>query len=181
MRKALYILGQLNDLDVEWMIANGHRDLVRRGEVLIRQGIAIDSVYILLSGLFQVVDDRGGGRELARLGSGEIVGEMSFIDLRPPVATVSAVEDGVVLGIPKPALRQKLESDTGFAARFYRALAIFLSDRMRATLGVHSGRSSPGGVDEGAEQDDELDLNVMDTVHLAGARFDQILKRLSGA
>ena len=50
MRKVLFLFGQLNDDDVEWLIANGATRQLTRGEVLIRQGVAIDSVFILLAG-----------------------------------------------------------------------------------------------------------------------------------
>jgi hypothetical protein len=39
-----------------------------------------------------------------------------------------------VLIIPKTALHKKIETDDAFAKRFYRALAIFMADRLRDTL-----------------------------------------------
>ncbi|MBR9813719.1 cyclic nucleotide-binding domain-containing protein [bacterium] len=179
MRKALYVLGELEDADLEWMIANGDRREVAQGTRLINQGEALDSMFILLRGRFSVTDQNLGDRELAVLQSGEIVGEMSFVEARPPTATVTATEPGLVLGLPLGELQAKLETDTGMAARFYRALAVFLSDRMRATVRTLGYGDAKVTVDEDGVQDDELDLNVLDKVHLAGERFDQMLKRLS--
>lgn len=177
MRKALYIMGELTDLDVDWLMEHGERRSIGRNVPLIKQGEAVAFMYIVLRGLFSVVDEKLGKRELARLGSGEIVGEMSFIQTQPPSATVMALEDGLVLALPRAALEAKLKSDTGFAARFYRALAVFLSDRMRATVRTLGYGAAATTLDEDAVQDDELDLNVMDKVHLAGQRFESILKR----
>jgi len=74
-------------------------------------------------------------------------------------------------------LREKLATDAPFAGRFYRALCIFLADRMRsATRRLGYGDAV---ADEVAARG-ELNENVMDTVHLAGARFDRMLKRLAG-
>jgi CRP/FNR family transcriptional regulator, cyclic AMP receptor protein len=179
LRKALYILGQLTDLDVEWLVKEGHRTPVRRGDVIIRQRVPVESLYIVLSGEFSVTDERMGGAELARLGSGEIVGEMSFIDAAPPSATVRAEAEGLVLALRRDALQRKLEGDTAFAARFYRALAIFLSDRLRATVGRLGYGDVKQGLDEEVMQEDELDLKVLGNIHLAGARFDTIIKRMS--
>ena len=83
MRKVLYILGQLDDADVEWMAEIGHRERIADGQVLIRQGQKIDAVYIVLQGEM-TVSVAGRGR-IARLGSGEIVGEISFVDAPPAV------------------------------------------------------------------------------------------------
>ena len=73
-----------------------------------------------------------------------------------------------------------MAEDTAFAARFYRALATFLSDRMRGTL-LRLGYGDDRQLDEETEQEGELDDNVLDNVSLAGARFDRMLKRLLGA
>ena len=70
-------------------------------------------------------------REIARIGAGEIVGEMSFVDARPPSATVRAATDVVVYAISKQLLQWHLEHNVAFAARFYKAVATFLSDRVR--------------------------------------------------
>ena len=179
MRKVLFILGQLSDGDVEWLGRAGVRRKVRGGEVLVEQGRPIDALYIVLDGRLSV--SLAGRGEIARRGSGEIIGEMSLIDARPPAASVTALEDAVVLAIPQAALEAKAAEDAAFAARFYRALATFLSDRMRGTL-LRLGYGDDREPDEQtAQEEDELDDNVLDNVSLAGARFDRMLKQLLGA
>jgi CRP/FNR family cyclic AMP-dependent transcriptional regulator len=182
MKKVLYILGQLSDTDADWMTRTGHRETVSAGAVLIRQGHPIDHLYIVLDGNLSVTDARLGNRELARLGAGEMVGEMSFVDAAPPNATVTAVQNSVVLAIPRNRLSERLEKDPGFAARFYRAIATFLSDRLRATVGrLGYGDSAPAvEIDDEAVyiETDELDDNVLDNVHLAGDRFERMLQQL---
>jgi len=178
MRNSLFILGPLSDDDIEWLITYGEKQAVSRGSVLIRQGQPVEDLYLILTGLFRVTDDRGGGQELARLGSGEFLGEMSFVDANPPSATVTAVEDGLVLALPRTLLRQHLEQNTAFAARFYYALAVLLSDRLRATESRMRGSGDYKlGTDSGLEEG-ELDMNVLDSIHLAGARFKHIVDRL---
>jgi CRP/FNR family cyclic AMP-dependent transcriptional regulator len=175
MRKVLFILGELSDLDVEWLTAHGKKEHVSTGTVLIREGQPIDAMYVLLEGRLSVYINDSGKRQLAQLGAGDVVGEMSFVDARPPSATVEALRDSVVLTIRRSDLQEKLKADTGFAARFYRALAGFLSDRLRATVTrLGYGRAEP----EEESAIDELDPNLLDSIHLAGARFDRMLKRL---
>ncbi|MFL6198851.1 MAG: cyclic nucleotide-binding domain-containing protein [Thermoanaerobaculia bacterium] len=180
MRKVLFLFGQLSDDDLEWMLRAGRKRTLREGDVLIWQGVPVDEVFILLEGRLAVWLKlrRGEEREIARLQAGEIVGEMSFVDARPPSATVKAVEDSTVFGIAKAVLSAKLAADQGFAARFYRALAIFLSTTVRErhrALGYGSDQDL-----EGMEEDDgdELDGNVLDGIYLAGERFDRMVKRV---
>ena len=179
MRKVLFILGELSDMDVEWLTAHGRKEQVAAGATLIREGSPIDAMYIVLDGRFSVWIRNSERRELAQLGAGEVVGEMSFVDARPPSATVEALQPSVVLTVARGELQKKLKTDTAFAARFYRALAGFLSDRLRATVSrLGYGAANPTDEDE---DEDELDPNLLDSVHLAGARFDRMLKRLMSA
>jgi CRP/FNR family transcriptional regulator, cyclic AMP receptor protein len=174
MRKILFVFGQLDDDDVEWLLSQGRRRRLAAGEVLIRQGRPVEDVFIVLSGHLRVVLEPAG-TEIARLAAGEIVGEMSFVDARPPSATVESIEPSQVFAVPRGCLAERLESDPGFAARFYRALAIYLSttvrERHRSLLG---GAVAPGGADD----PDELDGNVLDGVPRAGERFDRLVKRV---
>jgi bacteriocin-type transport-associated protein len=179
MRKVLYILGQLSDDDVEWMITNGVRRTVAAGQALIREGVPIDALYITLDGAFAITTAATGEKAIAQLGVGEIIGEISFVDARPPTATVTAQQDSVVFALDRRQLSDQLERDTHFAARFYRAIAGFLADRLRNTVS-QLGYGDVGRIDEALEYQDELDMALLDNVHLAGARFERMLKRLTG-
>jgi bacteriocin-type transport-associated protein len=174
MRKALFLLGILNDSDLDWMIEIGATRQVAAGTALIRERHPVDAVFLVVEGLFAVRTARTGDADVALLRSGEVVGEMSFVDARPPSASVVSVEPSKVLAIPRPALEQKLQQDVAFAARFYRSLAVFLSDRLRTTVG-HLGY---GRHDETAASDDEMDPATLDALSLAGARFDWLQRRL---
>jgi CRP-like cAMP-binding protein len=179
MRKVLFLFGQLNDDDVEWMLRAGTRRFVPAGDVLIEQGVPAEAVFILLEGKLAVwlKSRRAPEREIARLNAGEIVGEMSFVDARPPSATVKALEDSNVFAISKATLNAKLAADPGFGARFYRALAIYLSTTVRER---HRALGGSGVTEDNDEEDevDELDANVLDGVYLAGERFDRMVKRM---
>ena len=175
MRKALFILGSLSDLDVDWLIENGRKELVPTDKVLIEQGEAVSSLYFITEGEFAVTNPKQGNKEIARLKSGEVVGEMSFIDSSPPSASVIAKKPSTVLAIPREALTEHLKQDTGFSSRFYYALAVFLSDRLRKTV----KSLGYGEHNEDEDDGDEIDMGVMGNLHLAGARFDTIMRRLS--
>lgn len=171
MRKALYFLGILNDSDIDWLVSAGMRRDVAAGVNIIDEGRPLDSLFLVIHGAFSVRVAALGGKQVARLMAGEVMGEMSFVDSAPPSATVQALETSMVLAIPCRRLNQRLADDLGFAGRFYRALAMFLADRLRTT-------TIGGAV---TERQDDLDPEAMDNIGMAGARFDWIQKRLRDA
>jgi CRP-like cAMP-binding protein len=175
MRKVLYIMGQLNDRDIEWMAQAGRQRVFAEGETLIHEGRESPSLFIVLEGEVEVVVE-GVGR-VAILGSGEILGEMSFVDKAPPSATVLAQSGAKVLDLQKRQVEDRLEQDPAFAARFYRALAIFLADRLRGTV---QRKKDNAPLSSAAIEEDELDDSVLDNVSVAGLRFQQMLKTLAG-
>jgi CRP-like cAMP-binding protein len=186
MRKVLFLFGQLTDDDIEWLIGHGTVRQVARGEVLIRQGEPSEAVFIVLEGRLAVLLDHLEGREIARLNAGEIVGEMSFLDSRPPSATVEGLEPSAVYAIARSVLAARLAAEQGFAARFYRALAMFLAttvrERHRSLVTGAEGRAGMPEAPAAAEGDaDELDANVLDNVYLAGERFNRLVKRMIGS
>lgn len=177
MRKVLLILGQLSDEDVEWLAGVGRREVVPAGRTLVEEGRPIDRLYFLLDGQMSV--SVAGLGAVATLEAGEVIGEMSLIDTRPPSASVAAVQDAIVLAVPRRELEARFAVDAAFAARFYRAIATFLSERLRGTV-RRLGFGEGGSLAEEAELAGELDENVLDNLHLAGARFDRIIKHFLG-
>jgi CRP/FNR family transcriptional regulator, cyclic AMP receptor protein len=175
MRKVLYIFGLLTDADIEWMVGAGAQHWYKPGDIVITEGKQTDAIVLLLKGEF-IVTAKGAG-ELARLGVGEIVGEMSLVDSAPPSATVTASGECYALLLDKAALLDKLEADAPFGRRFYHALAIFLADRLRAMRGmVPKGERSLAN--DGVAKD-ERDSNILDNISAAGDRFHRMLRMLA--
>ena len=168
MRKVLYILSRLTDTDIEWLAGAGVRRQIPPGFVLVEQGMPADALIFVLDGEVSVTV-KGIG-EVARLGVGEILGEMSFVDRNPPSATVAATVPTQILAIDRDAMASRLETDPPFAARFYHAVAMFLSLRLRSTMQKLG--------EEGVDAHEDLNLDMLETVHVAGAHFDRMIKRL---
>ena len=127
MKKVLFLFGELNDLDVDWLSAQGTTQPIAKGAVLIQEGKPIRALYIVLDGMFEVLLGRTEKKPIARVGTGEILGEISFIDSRAPIGTVQAMTDSLVFAMSSEVLLAKLKQDPAFGARFYRAMAMFLS------------------------------------------------------
>ena len=177
MRKSLILLGILDDSDLEWMLRTGVKKRIAAGGKPVVEREALDSLFVVLSGSFGVVV--GGKERVARLLAGDIVGEMSFIDSRPPSATVVADEDSWILEIPRQQVSERLNDDPAFAARFYYAVAIFLSLRLRATSSQLGYGQARVAADEG--DDDEIPEDILDKLAIAGHRFAILQERARAA
>lgn len=92
---------------------------------------------------------------------------MSFVEKQPPNADVIATDACRLLAVPRDAIEKELTANPDFAGRFYKALATFLSDRLRTTTANMNGGSAVG---------DELDERLLDMVHVAGDRMLRLIK-----
>ena len=137
------MLGELSDEDVEWIVSAGERREVRGASTLIVEGELPTALFMILEGELSVFS--AVGREIRRLLVGDMVGELSFADGAPASATVRAPEDAVVFAIPRPLLDAKLGLDAGFAARFYRAMSVFLAYRLRSQWSTERAVASAAG------------------------------------
>ncbi|MDZ7899437.1 MAG: cyclic nucleotide-binding domain-containing protein [Arcicella sp.] len=169
MKRVLFFLGQLNDRDVEWMLNNGSKMDMETGDRLINKGEPIDSLYIVLSGQLAVCANNN--ETVAKLEVGEIVGEMSFLESRPPSVSVIVTQPSVIYQISREMINFRLSSNMEFKSNFYYALALFLSNRLRKTTD-QLGYGNP-------EEEDIIDDNVLDGVAQAGSRFGQMLHKFS--
>ncbi|MEM1278268.1 MAG: cyclic nucleotide-binding domain-containing protein [Pseudomonadota bacterium] len=167
MRKALYILGDLDDSDLIWLAKAGSVIHPKAGTEVIAAGNPINDLFIVTSGDLEVITP--ARKRIAELGVGDVVGEMSFVEKRSPSVSVQTKSDCRLLAIPRAALFEEFARNTGFAARFYRALAVFLSDRLR-------GMTEYGD----DEVENELDEAILDNLHVAGGRMLRLIDILEG-
>ena len=144
------LLKELSNHDIDWMLTTGYQADIDAGTILMSQGEPLDGLHIVLDGGFSVslYRDNGNplgrafaalegavpGREITRLSSGEMVGEVPFIETYLPSTTVTATTKSLVLTVPKPQLMQKLQEDLSFAAHIYRASAIMLANRLQQMM-----------------------------------------------
>lgn len=176
MRKALYMFGLLADADIEVMARLGKKRRLTAGDVLIAQDQVLDRVFLLLDGHMEVsVRDIG---VVATLASGEVLGEMSFVDSAPTSATVRALDAVSVLELRKDDLEARFASDPAFGMRFFRAISVFLAERMRSTI-ARLGYGKGASLDSDQLLEDELDEGLLDNVSLAGERFSRLMRLLA--
>ena len=106
MQTALGLLNELNEEDVDWIFRTGFERHVIANTVIVREHEPLAYLYIVLEGLFGVRVASIPDSEIGRVGPGEIIGEISFLENILPSASVVAIESSLLLEIPQPFLRR---------------------------------------------------------------------------
>src|ERR1700751_6227959 len=92
------------------------RMFIPGGQSLFRENEAADSLYLVISGCLGVIlrDSTGPDVLIARIESGETVGEMGFLDGGVRSATVEALRDTELLRLDKASYEDLLVRNPGF-------------------------------------------------------------------
>ncbi|MFZ9738570.1 MAG: cyclic nucleotide-binding domain-containing protein [Prochlorotrichaceae cyanobacterium] len=176
MYQTLYFLAEMDDRDIDWLLSSGRRRSITKNNALIYQGSPPEALYIIIEGSFAVRIKRDGETiELAQVGAGNLLGEMSFIDSRNASADVIALEDSLVWAIPWTKLSSKLFLDNSFGAHFYHALAVLVSDRMRM---LHSQLDANVQLSLEVQREEDLSPQVLKRFELVKARFEYLMQQL---
>lgn len=115
------------------VVAQGRLQELGPGEVVFRQGEVGERLYIVKSGVLEVVAARDGGEPvpLAYLGAGEVVGELALLTGSPRSATVRCPERATVLSLEKSVFIDLMQT----LPVFTRDLCVVLAKRLeRAAL-----------------------------------------------
>ena len=119
---ALEDLALLREFDVEerQALANaGSCVLVPEGREVIAEGSSHETLFIVLSGKFQV---KRSGVVVTELGVGQICGEMEMLNPPQASASVRALTDATIWRITRAQLRQLLEASPKAGSQFVRLI-----------------------------------------------------------
>lgn len=131
MRTSIAWRDWLQDEDIVWLFQAGRERTVQRGAAIVHEGIRPSAIFLVIRGGFDVDVDSVGDEPLARLETGELIGEISFLEGSAASATIVAAEDSAVLEIDNRVLSARIGEDSAFAARMYRAFALVAERRLR--------------------------------------------------
>lgn len=185
LKDASTVFAELQDGDIDWLIAVGQVQQVEAGTPLVRAGRPIDNLHMVLDGAvalytysfnqappsFFITQGEDKGQEFSRLSRGDLAGELLFLDPRPALFDAIALRQSQILSIPRWRLMAKLMHDPGFASRLYRVLVMLLSSKQYELL-QHSMSPTQGA------KPNQLGYQLMNQIALAEARFDWMLTRL---
>jgi CRP-like cAMP-binding protein len=127
----------------DWLLVVGRAKRVafKKDDVLLQAGKQHKTVYLVVKGEPRV--ETAARAFLARLGPGEVFGEMAFLENGVASATVVATGDLEVCAIEWSALHDLFELYPHMGSRFYRSLAMNLSRRLREVVAVKPGAKPP--------------------------------------
>ena len=176
MNQTLYFLAEMDDRDIDWLLTAGRNRSIPKHNILIYQNSHPEALYIVLEGLFSIqIQCNEQKIEVARVGMGDILGELSFVDARHASAEVVALEDSIVWSIPWTKLSSKLFLDNSFGSHFYHALAVLMADRMRT---LQSQLDMKAIKTLNVEREEDLSPQILKRLELVKARFEYLMQQL---
>ena len=131
----------LSEEQLNRMVGDARLKLFGRGEPVIEEGAAGDSMFVMLRGAANVFVSKNGSKiQVATLGAGDCFGEMSLLTGEPRSATVRADGDCYVMEIGKPVMAEVLRD----APNCMEKLSELLAQRKIETEGAlkEAGRTT---------------------------------------
>jgi CRP-like cAMP-binding protein len=130
----------LNPMQLKYLTANdwallhskSRRVPYKPREIIIAINSRPTSMFMVVSG--NAVVEVVRGTAVAKLGAGEIFGEMAFIENAAASASVLAETEMVVDVLDLSVLGELFSNFPHLEARFFKSLALLLSQRLRSTL-----------------------------------------------
>lgn len=108
------------------MLKNLHREIYPAGMIIFKEGDPGNSAYIIEEGCVEVSVNSA---QQARIGKGELFGEIALIDQQPRTATVHAIENTVLIPISRELVSELLEKTDPVV----RHLLLIILERYRST------------------------------------------------
>ncbi|QNI86495.1 bacteriocin-type transport-associated family protein [Synechococcus sp. PROS-7-1] len=179
LRKVLVLFAVLDDLDVEQIAKMGSLRRIAPGNILLKQGEEVPSIYLILAGEADIwVNIEGINKKVGTSRRGELLGELTLLtsESQGASATVSSTDGMELLEINKNDLQKALRETPAFADRFFRSLSCMMSQRSRDQLLARqlAARSRSAEADD---DDDELDLGQLGGINRAGQRFHTLCQK----
>lgn len=138
--RACAVFRRIDDRRLKLVALAGETLSFREGETLFARGDAGDAAYVVLSGSAEVRMD-GYAAPIARLGRGELFGEIAALCDRPRIASVIAAEPLVALRLDRAILRRLLAEFSDLALELIQLMA----DRLEtANLKLAAGAAAGG-------------------------------------
>lgn len=126
----------LTENERQWLVSNGQTSAYKTGEAVISEGEVVTSLLLIKSGNLRVTRtylDEMSAEFAGPLGPGEVIGEMSLMDKKGASANLIADGNTEIHAISGDVLKDKLENDVAFKARFFESLFLDLTRKLRST------------------------------------------------
>ncbi|NJR40659.1 MAG: cyclic nucleotide-binding domain-containing protein [Leptolyngbyaceae cyanobacterium CSU_1_4] len=125
------LLRELASGDIDWMVSAGQQIKIVAGEVFLQAREKIKHFYLVLEGELTAIQLDSDQTEQAvyHFGAGDVIDAFFLLDKRSMLYSVKAQTEALLFAIPLKLLEEKLRQDILFGGRFYRAIAMMLSQK----------------------------------------------------
>lgn len=115
-------------------VVNRHERTFKRGSLMFIEGEQSAEMFIIRNGKIRILKQEGETTiELAILGSGSVLGELSLLDHQPRSATAQIIEDTSVTVIDEELLQSTLEKIPAWLRNIVQVVVKRLRDTMKRT------------------------------------------------
>ena len=126
-------------------IINRHERSFKRGTLMFIEGESSAEMFIIRSGLIRILKQEGQNTiELAQLGPGSVLGELSLLDHQPRSATAQVIEDTTVTVIDEELFTRTLKNIPSWLENMIQLVVKRLRDTMKKTGDDIVRKSIPG-------------------------------------
>ncbi|OBH51405.1 cyclic nucleotide-binding protein [Mycobacterium mantenii] len=117
---------RLTEDQIATLLRGGSRRRVGVDDVLVREGMRSDELFLVLSGKVAIVtDDESGEKRVLRVhGAGRFLGELGDLEGQPAFYTAIVVVEGEVLAVPTSRVRALVEHDQVLSDLILRAYLV---------------------------------------------------------
>jgi ribosome-associated toxin RatA of RatAB toxin-antitoxin module/CRP-like cAMP-binding protein len=115
---------ELSDAQVQTLASVMELKDLKEGEVLVREGMADEHLYVIVSGVLGVVKNAGAAEQvtLNTLSAGDFAGELSWLDGAQRYASLMAMAPTRVIGLERAQLESLVDKDAQLIYRVMRAI-----------------------------------------------------------
>lgn len=127
------VFSNFNESELNTIVRITNRRLVKANEILCQEGETGDSMFIVRDGVIRVMRKAEAGSDLilARLSSGNVIGEMSLVDEEPRSASLIAEGEGLVYEIRRAAFEDLKDAMDPAAYKLLREISRTTCRRIR--------------------------------------------------
>lgn len=126
-------------------VLNRHERHFKRGSLMFIEGESSYEMFIIRTGKVRVLKQEGEYTvELAVLGPGSVIGELSLLDRQPRSATAQVIEDTVVTVIDEDLFSRTMKNIPSWLSGIIQLVVKRLRDTMKKTSDDIISRSLPG-------------------------------------
>ena len=124
----------LGDGEVAALMEALEMEELSAGETLLVAGTPSDALFLVWNGSLEVLLAGTDDEVVARIGPGDVLGEVSLMDPGPASATVRCDTGAVLLVLTRERLEELWEEHPRVASRLLTHLARTLAERIRKTM-----------------------------------------------